>query len=321
MFERLKIRPDEIKTLGDLRRLPLLSAQDVRENLYFDLFADNHRKRDMQKVTTVRPGGDPLEIYVDRIQLEMQLAGSLRARGRAGQPSVGNGGGGVGRERAWIACDCEACDGHHVAAESYIVEVLEDGKPAPPGEEGDVVITDLNSFSVPLIRYQVGDRAVAIDDTACACGRGLPRIGRGSRPAAGRGEGTMTGITTSEVYDEQWTELGDFIRYNPGARHRRRLVARMLRTIEFESVLDVGCGPGEMMLWLRQAFPQARTVWGADFARDTIARNRERLPWAHFQPLDIERERIDREFNPCCAARWWNTCTTARRRFRTSPPW
>lgn len=173
VFERLQIRPDEIKTLGDLRRLPLLSPQDVRENLYFDLFADNHRKRDMHKVTTVRPGREPLEIYVDRIQLEMQRAGRLRARGRTGA---------VARERAWIACDCEAAGGHHVAAESYIVEVLQDGTPVAPGEEGDVVITDLNSFSVPLIRYQVGDRAVALDDAVCACGRGLPKIGQVREP-------------------------------------------------------------------------------------------------------------------------------------------
>ena len=37
----------------------------------------------------------------------------------------------------------------------------------------EVVITDLNSFSVPMIRYQTGDRAAAMDETTCGCGRGL----------------------------------------------------------------------------------------------------------------------------------------------------
>ena len=50
LFDRLKIRPEQIQTLSDLERLPLLSKEDVSENLYFDLFADNHRKHEMQKV-------------------------------------------------------------------------------------------------------------------------------------------------------------------------------------------------------------------------------------------------------------------------------
>src|SRR5262249_50657222 len=40
-------------------------------------------------------------------------------------------------------------------------------------------ITDLNNFSVPLIRYRIGDLAVAMDNAKpCPCGRGLPRIGQ-----------------------------------------------------------------------------------------------------------------------------------------------
>ncbi len=216
VFDRLKIRPEEIQTLSDLQRLPLLSKKDVSENLYFDLFADNHRKQEMQRVTASGLTGQPFDIYVDRMQLEMRLAGTVRASGwtvwQSGdrharrlchqasnrqwiqvireqireslihllslptcepwKDSIEH------REPSGIAYECEAHDGHHIAAESYIVEVLKDGRAAQPGEVGELVITDLNSFSVPLIRYCIGDRAVAMDETLCACGRGLPRIGR-----------------------------------------------------------------------------------------------------------------------------------------------
>jgi phenylacetate-CoA ligase len=83
------------------------------------------------------------------------------------------------REFSGIAWECEQHDGHHVVAESFIVEILKDGRPALPGELGEVVITDLNNLVMPLIRYRIGDLAVAMDPAAaCACGRGLPRIGR-----------------------------------------------------------------------------------------------------------------------------------------------
>jgi phenylacetate-CoA ligase len=82
------------------------------------------------------------------------------------------------REFSGIAWECDADDGHHVVAESYIVEVLKDGVPARPGEIGEVVITDLNNYCMPFLRYRIGDLAVALDSSAPgACGRGLPRIG------------------------------------------------------------------------------------------------------------------------------------------------
>ncbi|MFH1461301.1 MAG: glycosyltransferase, partial [Patescibacteria group bacterium] len=83
------------------------------------------------------------------------------------------------REFSGIAYECEAHDGHHIVAENYIVEILKDGRPAQPGEMGEVVITDLDNYCMPFIRYRIGDLAVAMDNTIlCACGRGLPRIGK-----------------------------------------------------------------------------------------------------------------------------------------------
>ncbi|MBM4317462.1 MAG: glycosyltransferase [Deltaproteobacteria bacterium] len=82
------------------------------------------------------------------------------------------------REFSGIAYECEQHKGHHVVAESYIVEVLKDGRPAKPGEVGEIFITDLNNYCLPLIRYRVGDLCVAMDnEVPCDCGRGLPRIG------------------------------------------------------------------------------------------------------------------------------------------------
>ncbi len=83
------------------------------------------------------------------------------------------------REFSGIAYECEAHAGHHVVGEGYIVEVLKDGAPAAPGEIGEVVITDLNNFCLPFIRYRIGDLAEAIDPAEpCVCGRGLPRLGK-----------------------------------------------------------------------------------------------------------------------------------------------
>jgi phenylacetate-CoA ligase len=82
------------------------------------------------------------------------------------------------REFSGIAYECEAHEGHHVVSEAYIVEILKGGQPAAPGEVGEVVITDLNNFCMPFVRYRIGDLAEAVDpNAACRCGRGSPRVG------------------------------------------------------------------------------------------------------------------------------------------------
>lgn len=81
------------------------------------------------------------------------------------------------REFSGIAYECEAHAGHHVVAEGYIVEVLRDGAPVAPGEVGEIVITDLNNYCMPFIRYRIGDLCEAMSQELCSCGRGAARIG------------------------------------------------------------------------------------------------------------------------------------------------
>ena len=78
------------------------------------------------------------------------------------------------REVGDVACDCEHHAGLHVSVVTHVVEVLrEDGSACQPGETGDLVITSLTNYAMPLIRYKIGDRAT-VTDAICPCGRGLP---------------------------------------------------------------------------------------------------------------------------------------------------
>jgi phenylacetate-CoA ligase len=66
----------------------------------------------------------------------------------------------------------------HVNSEHVVVEIVDAaGQPAAPGEMGRVLVTTLENRLMPLIRYEIGDWAVA-SDGRCVCGRTLPTMGR-----------------------------------------------------------------------------------------------------------------------------------------------
>lgn len=285
-MDEFGIQPTDIQSVDDLKDLPFLSKDDVRENLYFKLIAENHSKRDMHRIATSGSTGQPFVTYADREQLEIRFASTIRSLEWTGwrfrEPQVRLWHQTIGlsrtqelrekldarlmnrtfipafelseegleklvrklnqrrpvlidgyaeslnylglylqsgksldftpravmssaqmltrqtretieeelgtrvfdkygaREFSGIAYECGhgGPGNYHVLDESYIVELLVDGRSAKPGETGEVVITDLNNYSVPLIRYRIGDLAVATENTPCPCGRGLSRIGQ-----------------------------------------------------------------------------------------------------------------------------------------------
>lgn len=78
------------------------------------------------------------------------------------------------REFSVIGSECDRHEGLHVNAENLFVEVLCDGEPAVD-REGDIVVTDLRNFAMPMIRYRTGDVGV-LTSRVCSCGRGLPLL-------------------------------------------------------------------------------------------------------------------------------------------------
>lgn len=284
VFKENGFHPSNFKEIKDLSNLPLLSKDNVRGNLYFDLFAKNQKKRKLLKVATSGSTGQPFVVYADRFQLEVRFATTLRQLTWTGwqfgdrqvrlwhqrlgmtksqvikeridalfmrrrfipafEISDTNIGGFINviektnpvlmdgyaeslnflagylktkklkanpkavmssaqilpdqsrqiieenmgtrvfdkygsREFSGIAYECKDSKGlHHVMDESYVLEILVDGRTAVPGEVGEIVITDLNNYSVPLIRYRIGDLAECVPQEKCPCGRQLSQVGK-----------------------------------------------------------------------------------------------------------------------------------------------
>ena len=76
-----------------------------------------------------------------------------------------------------IALQCPESGLLHVQSEHLLVDVLdEQGQPCREGKIGQVVVTDLHNFAMPLIRYALRDWAEV--GPSCSCGRGLPTLRR-----------------------------------------------------------------------------------------------------------------------------------------------
>lgn len=284
LFDSKKLHPDSFRNLDDIRKLPFLTKDIITSNLYLGILSDNHNKKDMLKIVTSGSTGEPFTCYVDKYQLEMRWAATLRSMEWTGYtfgdkcarlwhqtigmsfsqkvkekidailsrrlfiPAYSIDSKAIdkymkklkkynpvlidgyaeslnflasylsdnpnyklnpkaiissaqilpkqsrhiiekgfntkvydkygSREFSGIAYQSQNNDEHLVVAENYIIEIIKNNKKAKPGEIGEVIITDLNNYCLPFIRYKIGDLAVAIDDKKISsCGRGLPLIG------------------------------------------------------------------------------------------------------------------------------------------------
>ena len=82
-----------------------------------------------------------------------------------------------GRDSGFVAHECPQ-GGMHLMVDAVITEVVDpEGRPLPPGEAGEIVITDLYSHEMPFLRYATGDIGV-LSSRRCSCGLVLPLLER-----------------------------------------------------------------------------------------------------------------------------------------------
>lgn len=80
------------------------------------------------------------------------------------------------REVSCIASECEYHNGLHISEETIILEIVdENGNECPVGVEGDVLVTSLVNYAMPIMRYKIGDRAI-MEPGFCKCGRFHKRL-------------------------------------------------------------------------------------------------------------------------------------------------
>ena len=76
LFNKLKLRPSDIKTKDDLWKLPVLSKDDIRKNLDRMLAENFPKKRFIEKHSSGSTG-EPLKYYVDKEKYSWNLASML----------------------------------------------------------------------------------------------------------------------------------------------------------------------------------------------------------------------------------------------------
>jgi phenylacetate-CoA ligase len=144
------------------------------------------------------------------------------------------------REFGQIGSECEVHNGLHVSADRLLLEIVDDEyRQCPVGKSGKILITDLDNYGMPMIRYEIGDSGVVPTDVTCDCGRGLPLI----ETVEGRTLDVVRTPNGRRVGGTFWTLL---LRSRPGFRQfqvvqksRDKVEIWFIRNNDFDaSVLD-----------------------------------------------------------------------------------
>jgi len=108
---------------------------------------------------------------------------------------------------------CSARDGVHINESEFVAEIvdLRTGEARDEGE-GELVLTNLGRWGMPVIRYHTGDRESAVRGT-CSCGRTLVKLAGG---IAGRVDDMVTvrGVnvypSAIEAIVRRFDEVGEY---------------------------------------------------------------------------------------------------------------
>lgn len=72
------------------------------------------------------------------------------------------------REGGFVSHQCREGN-YHIMDPNYVIEYVKDDLPAAEGEDGEIILSHLDAWGMPLIRYRTGDVAQPVSNK-CTCG-------------------------------------------------------------------------------------------------------------------------------------------------------
>lgn len=138
------------------------------------------------------------------------------------------------REVGLIAGERPGVEGLWVPPWSTLLEIVdEQGRPAPPGTDGEILVTSMVNHAMPLVRYRIGDRG-ALAAGRVRGGQVLLRLLGRNVDAFRRRDGTAVdgSFFTRQLYFRDWVQKFQFVqtdydevllRVVSGTRERARL--------------------------------------------------------------------------------------------------
>ncbi|MEM2338356.1 MAG: AMP-binding protein [Candidatus Bathyarchaeia archaeon] len=107
-----------------------------------------------------------------------------------------------------MAFECPEHFALHIVTHNVYIELLdEEGEPVAPGERGEIVVTGLHNYIMPLIRYKIGDLGIQTDEK-CPCGRSWPLL----KSIEGRANDLIVLPSGRRI---SWLYLQRYILYDP----------------------------------------------------------------------------------------------------------
>ena len=131
------------------------------------------------------------------------------------------------RETGTIAAECACHDSLHIAVDSVIVQVEQGDRFCANANEGNLLITDLHNYAMPLIRYEIGDFGVLLENT-CSCNLRLPLM----RNVVGR---LADGFWDREHHYISPLALGNMMEVSPD----KRVQAQLIQEQNYDIVIQI----------------------------------------------------------------------------------
>jgi phenylacetate-CoA ligase len=158
------------------------------------------------------------------------------------------------REVSDIACELPGLNGLWVAPWGNFVEIVDEaGRPVPPGTEGNIVVTCLTNYAMPLLRYEIGDRGALLPDDTLAEHPGTQVL----KQVSGRSVDVFRTRDQTLIDGEYFTHL---LYFRPWVR-KFQVVQKAYEHVLFKCVQENG---GPTPSELEDIAAKARLVMGAD---------------------------------------------------------